>query len=466
MLLSETKEREYRFKLALRMGLPIFALVIALVFHTLISNHETLQTSFYIEAVLLLAVSIYFIFYLIYNGFRVKITDHITKTFTREYLYDYLKKEIKKEKEYTLILVSIDNISDINSMYGIKNGDKTLEFVASWIAKYFENENIYNFPLGHIKGGDFIIGIRGLKNNYATMLELMCLKASEFNVDDIEVKISGAIIDTSYSPELDYMIENLFEIQEKNRSSKLKYEEEEISPSELELMVVQAIKHKNLIIMSQNVYEGKNIVFKECFVKLKNKEDKVLHPKKYMKIIKKLGLSVEFDLMIFERIMQYCKADEKRIYALNISPTSLRNEKFLTQVKELMKEGSNIRPMFILCEQEYYSHTARYNSILQSLKKSGVLIGIDRLGSIHTSFLYLRELEIDVVRFDNYYSNEEKLQENRSIIDGFTLMAHEKGVKSWIKNIQTQSCLELVQSLDIDYIQGKQLCELEKVYEN
>jgi len=172
MLLPQTKEREYRFKLALRMGLPIFALVLALITHTFISNQENLNTSFYIEAVLLLAVSIYFIFYLIYNGFRVKITDHVTKTFSREYLYDYLKKEIKKEKEYTLILVSIDNLSDINSMYGIKNGDKTLEVVAAWIGTYLENEKIINFPLGHLKGGDFVVGLTGLKNNYSTLLDL------------------------------------------------------------------------------------------------------------------------------------------------------------------------------------------------------------------------------------------------------------------------------------------------------
>jgi GGDEF domain-containing protein len=71
-------------------------------------------------------VSIYFIFYLIYRGFNVKITDDVSKTFTREYLFGYLKKELKTNKEYTLILVSIDNLNDINSLYSIKNGDKVL----------------------------------------------------------------------------------------------------------------------------------------------------------------------------------------------------------------------------------------------------------------------------------------------------------------------------------------------------
>jgi len=40
MSLPQTKEREYRFKLALRMGLPIFALILALISNTLITIYE------------------------------------------------------------------------------------------------------------------------------------------------------------------------------------------------------------------------------------------------------------------------------------------------------------------------------------------------------------------------------------------------------------------------------------------
>ncbi|MCD6173704.1 MAG: GGDEF domain-containing protein, partial [Sulfurimonas sp.] len=103
MLLPKIKEREYRFKLALRMGLPIFALILAFISNTLISSYQNLQVSFYIESIILLAISIYFIFYLIYKGFNVRITELISKTFTRDYLYKYLKKKIENKKNYTLI---------------------------------------------------------------------------------------------------------------------------------------------------------------------------------------------------------------------------------------------------------------------------------------------------------------------------------------------------------------------------
>jgi len=445
------------------MGLPIFALTIALVSHTLITNYETLQSSFYIEAIFLMAFSIYFIFYLIYNGFKVKITDDVSSTFTREYLYEYIEKEIESKQDYTLILVSIDNLNDINNLYGIKNGDKVLRQVAKWIGEYLVSEGIENFPMGHIKGGEFIIGLEGKKEKYKTVLELMCLKSSEFKVDDIEVKISGAITDTSYSRDIDYLIEHLFELLENNKSSKKSTQESQINPNELESLVINAIDKREIVVMSQDVYEGSEVAFKECFIKLKSENGKVIFPKTYLKIINKLGLGVEFDLMIVEELINKCREDDK--FAINLLPTSLRNEKFLSRVKEILKE-SNKEIIFVVSEMEYYSHVSRFNSIINSLKSYGVKIAIDRVGSIHTSFLYLRELDIDIIRFDSYYSNEDKLSKNRSVIDGFNTMAHEKGIKSWIKNLGNKESYEIIKSMNIDYIQGRYLSEMEKIYES
>ena len=462
MLLPQTKEREYRFKLALRMGLPIFALIIAFVSHTLISNYETLQSSFFSEAILLVLVSIYFIFYLIYNGFKVKITDDISGTFTREYLYEYLKKEIQNKKDYTLILISIDNLSDINNIYGIKNGDKILQEVVKSLAAYFKKEGIENFPIGHIKGGDFIIGLEGSYDKYLHTIDMLCLKFSDFKIDNIEVKLSSAIVDTHYSQDLDYLMEYLFELLEKNKDSKNGFKTEEINPNELEASVIKAIKNKSLVTMSQDIFENGKVVLRECFIKLQT-DTKMIFPKTYLKVINKLGLGIDFDLMVLEDIAQKCHNNDIRC-AINISPTSLRNDTFLLRVREIL-EQNNVKIMFVLSEMEYYSHISKYKRIIESLQSLGITFTIDRLGSIHTSFLYLRELPVDAVRFDTYYSKEEKLQAHRSIIEGFCTMAHSKGIKTWIKNIETQEAYELAKEYKIDYIQGKYLSNLENKQE-
>jgi EAL domain-containing protein (putative c-di-GMP-specific phosphodiesterase class I) len=210
--------------------------------------------------------------------------------------------------------------------------------------------------------------------------------------------------------------------------------------------------------MEQDVFENKRVAFKEAFVKLNSADGKIIHPKSYRKVLNKLSLSVDFDLMVIEEIIVNYSNDFR--YAINIFPTSLRNEKFLLKLKKLLKEHSNSKIMLVLSEMEYYSFTKRYNSIIKSLQSMDVKIAIDRLGSIHTSFLYLRELEVDIVRFDTYYSHEKKLIRNLSIVEGFQMMAHEKGIKTWIKNIENEESLKMVKKIGIDYVQGKFLSNL------
>lgn len=468
MLLPEKKEREHRFRLALRIGLPIFALVVALVSSTLITNYETLHSSFFIEAILLLAFSIYFIFYIIYNGFNETITDPVSKTFSREYLLKYLNKMLKQNENYTLILVSIDNLNDINKIYGLKNGDKTLEVVANWVGNYLVDEGIDNAPIGHIKGGDFIVGLKGKKKDYTTMLEMMCIKAAEFNIDDIEIKISGAITDTNYSTQLNYLIEHLFELQEINKKKRNSFDDEKIDPNELESLVIRAISERSIVINAQDVYQNNEVVFSEYFFKLKIADGRYLYPKRYRKVINKLGLSVEYEKMLLEEIiLNYRKFSCKNI-ALNLSASSLRNDSFLSFLRNLLKENEEAyeKIIFIISEQEYYTFTGRFNSIINSLKSLNILIAVDRVGSYHTSFLYLRELDIDIIRFDTYYSSEEKISEQSSIIQGFNKMAQEKGIKTWMKNIENEEVLQKVKEFNIDYVQGKYLCELNKIYES
>ena len=461
MLLPEIKEREYRFRLALRIGLPIFALIFALVSHTLITTYESLQPSFYVESLLLLAVSIYFIFYIIYSSFNVKIKDDVSGAFTREYIYKCLRKELKENSEYTLILITVDNLSDINKLYGIRNGDKVLREVTKHISDYLKSEKIENFPIGHLKGGDFILGFKDTKENYNTILDLLCLKSSEFKVDDIEVKISGTITDSNYSHDLNFLIENLFELQEKKKLSK--YQEETIDPNELESFIINAIKGRDFFMSSQDIFAGEDYQFSECFIKLRREDGKFIYPKRYVKVIKKLGLWIDFDLMVLEAITAKCNSINEKVYALNISPTSLRNEKFLSSVTAIFKANPALgrKIIFILAEQEYYSFTSRYKAILNALRSLGVRIAIDRVGSLHTSFLYLRELDIDMIRFDTYYSSESKMLENRSIIDGFNLMAKEKGIKTWMKNLEDEASIVLAKEMKIDFLQGKYLAQLE-----
>ena len=466
MLLPEKKEREYRFSLALRMALPIFLLLVLFIYNTFQSYYESLDITFYFNSVLLLAFSIYFIFFLIYDGFSVQITEPISKTFTRSYLYKYLKKEIKKNKEYTLILISIDNLYYINETYGFQNGDKVLSKFVQYIEKYFNDKQISNFPMGQLKGGDFIIGLPGESTQYKTILELLCLKSNEILIDHMEVKISGAIIDTLYSDKLDFLFDKLFDNQMLNKQKKY-LKEEDIDPNDLESYTIDAIENRSFIIKKQAVFENNSLLFYECFVKMKTSNGKVLHPKSYMKVVHKLGLSAEYDFILIEKICEIISSQKNISLCLNIEASSIRNYSFVERLNHLLTSNEIVKNklLFLIAESQYYSNITRYNSTLQSIRKMGIKVGIDRVGSLHTSFLYMRDLDIDFIRFDSIYSKKSDKMKYKNILKGFNTTAHNLGLKTWIKMIEDNEIGTFVNDLGIDYKQGKSLSELEDLYE-
>jgi len=234
----------------------------------------------------------------------------------------------------------------------------------------------------------------------------------------------------------------------------------------LEFFVINAIKNKSFILLAQAVFENEKSVIKECFVKLKTSNNKLIHQKSYMNAINKLGLMVDFDLMVLERTIACAINTNSEIFALTIAPTSLRNSIFLAKIKELMNHKNRNKIMFLLSEQEYYSYGDKFSAIIKSLREMGILITIDRLGVLHTSFLYMRDLEIDAVRFDSLLTKEIKKRNYNSIIVGFNAMAKTRNIKTWMKMIESKDTKTEVINFEVNYLQGKYLSKIEKIYEN
>ena len=456
MLLPETKERELRFKLALRMGLPIFFLTILLAFVGLSEYFEHIPPSFYITSIIILGVMVYFIFFLIYAGFDERITDPITKTFDREYLTGYLKKEME-EGPYTLLLASVDNLNDINRRYGTRNGDRVLMEFAAWVGNFLQLKGIETFPIGHYKGGDFIIGLKGSKSNYLSVLELLCLKADSFMIDEIEIHVSGAVVDTALSKDLDQLIAELFEQQQERIYNRHDDEEEDIDPTELESAVIAAVKEKRFSMMFQEVREGESLVMLDASVKLCNKEGKLIHQKKYMPVINRLGLSRTYDVMVIDHVVQLCQTyKDSVIFVVPLFPSTVRNHNFFDRMQILFAQNSAARGrvMFMLEEKEYYNQIERFDDLLQSYRRMGILIGLDRFGANHTTLLYLKGIDIDVVRYDMQFGKYIEDKRSQALLRGLDMMAHCLDVKTWIKMIEDEASAKIAESIGIDYIQG------------
>ena len=456
MLYPHKKERSHRFLLALRTGLPLFLLATILMFIRLSDYFQTVPIGFYLSAILLLAISIYFIFYMIYRGFDEQITDPITHTFTRQKVVSILKNEIKKNTNYSIVLISIENLADINARYGTQAGDNVLNKVAKETGRFFDDKGFGQFPIGHFKGGDFLVGLKGDYNTVRPFLEMMCIKFDDFILDEIEIKVKSAIVDKSISSDVIALIERLSELKESEaeEDEDVKSSNDDISLLELEENIRYAIINRTFSLMFQPLQAEEKIV--QVSIKLQGKNEKIIHQKTFMPILKRLGYEREFDEIFLEKVLLICKKIDKVSFAFNISPSVIRNRRFAQRFKQMV-ESQKVdvrRLVIILSEKEVYANMKRYNDLLQEYRVLGLRFVLDNVGSLNATVEYIKRLEVDIIRFDKPFSRHIYSPAYKAFLHAYIAMCKEMNMKSWIKMVDSVELKEKFEEMHIDYIQG------------
>lgn len=450
MTYSEKKERSHRFVLALRMGLPIFFLS-ALTFFVLLNKHtESIFESFVLVLIALLIVIVYFIFYLIYQSTRENITDPVTHTFTPDYFSRLLKKALPRDTQ-TLMMVSLQNLSSINERYGIKNGDAVLRNTVKIINHFFKTKGHENLPICRFRGGDFLLLLPGRKEEYIPLLELFLTKYQNQTESDIEIHLEGVMVDTRLSGDTDQLISRLYELHHDRIAAE---KEEPYSITELEKEVAEALEESRYSIGFRPLCcEGKAIY--DTSVKLVDSKGRLIHQSRYVPILNRLNLMRRLESAVLETIGSICDARE-RFFIVPVSPVTLRNPHFFEHALTLFERYPRARQKITLMfeEREYCHQLERFAQQIAHYRRAGYKIALDRLGGYHTTMLYMKELEVDMVRFDPLYSRHIKEVKYQSLLQGLNLSAHLCGAETWIPMIEDEHSDYLAQSLKINCREG------------
>ncbi|MDD3596433.1 MAG: EAL domain-containing protein [Sulfuricurvum sp.] len=452
MTYTEQKEREHRFALALRMGLPIFFLSSVTLFAFLTQSYTTL-VSLIVLSISLLGIMVYFIFYLIYQSTRENITDTITHTFTSEYFLKLFSKALTKNTQ-TLVMISIENLTAINERYGVKNGDIVLRKIEIKLDDFFRDKGYDKLPVCRYKGGDFLLFFPGKKEQYTVLLELLMSKYQNYTQDDIEIRLESALLDSSVSDNADSLISRLYELYHDRVNNE---KEEFYSINELENEIVEALENKRFSVGFWPTRCDEYSLY-DTTVKLVDSEGRFIHQSRYVPVLNRLNQMRQLETYIIEYIGKLCD-ERNRNFVVTVSSVTLRNPYFFEHALTLFERYPMARYKITLMfeEKEYCHQIERFAQQIAHYRKAGYKIALDRLGGYHTTLLYLKELEIDLVRFDTLYTRHIKEAGYQNIIQGLNLSAHLCGAKTWLSMIEDANVDTLAQSLKINCRQGNYL---------
>ncbi len=452
---TQQKERSHRFVLALRMGLPIFLLSIVSVF-LLILQPEASLTSFIFLTFILLAMGVYYLFFLINQSAYETITDPLTHTFTNDY-FEKLFYSWYRHKIRTIMMISVDNLTSINEQYGVKNGDLVLNETIKTINEFFFLKGIKNLPICRYKGGDMIVMLRGEKSENSTLLELFLAKYKNTLTKEIEVHLSCVLMDTKAIKKYEEIVIRLYELLYANKEKENNPDMESVSPAQLEKSVLKALEMKKLSIAAQKVF-GDRDVFYETHFKLIDDNGNFIHQSHFVPLLNRLGKIRQYEELILESIISLSAQDDKK-YAIIFSAATLRNGLFFNTALELLQQFPKAKNKLILLfdEKEYFPQMKRFSEQLGQYRAVGYKIGLDKYGSNHNTMMYLKEFHIDIIRFDSVYARHINEENYQNILHGLNISAHLCGASTWIGTLESEQSDVLAQQLKINYRSGNYL---------
>ncbi|QOR61767.1 EAL domain-containing protein [Sulfurovum sp. ST-21] len=469
MLLSELEERERRFKLALRAGIPLL-LLISLVFYSTLfrEKHVSLGIEIIVLFGSLLFITVYFIYFLMELSVKESLLDQTTQGFNERAFVEKLKSYQPK----TLVMLIIKNLSTINENYSTEEVNDLLYTFTHKLNDTLQTEGLSKALIARRYGAEFLIAIdqngRDIEKIFKTFIEKNHL------IDQIEVDYAfAAITNTADDLEKDLLhLKDLIAIQSKNSDttrleSTIKDSRE---LSEIEESILFALKKKDLVLSFRPLLNTKTeeIDIYEISVKLRSADRGEILPRTYLPIINRLGLGREYDMALFQHVLKLLPlVDDAISLSFNLSPFSLRDKTFQREYFHQLDQ-SKVDPKRLiieLYERKTHHNLSGYLKTLDQFRAKGVRIAIDNFGSSNASMEYMKHFHFDIVQFDRDYVTKLEDKNTYAMLNSLIQMANELNIITVAKWVDKPEQKKKLIQMGIDYLQGFGIAKAVTEYE-
>ncbi len=458
MLLSERQERERRFKLALRAGIPIVLLISLVLYSTFfkdISLEFTLESGFLIGAILF--ITVYFIYFLMDLSIKETLIDQTTQGFNEKSFI----KQLQTYKPKTLVLLIVENLSIVSENYSTDDVDLLLYTIIHKLNQELNKLGFTKALIARRYGAEFLIAIDKNSIDIQTIFENFITNNKVIN--NIELNYNFAVI-TNTGAELEKDIVHLKDListqarsMDKNKESTVTKDAKEIS--ETEACIIKSIQEKNLILSFRPLLNTKNnmIDIYEISVKLKEKQMGNILPRVYLPIVNRLGLGREYDLTLVQHVVDLLPLiDENISLSFNLSPFSLRDENFQEKFFAYL-EKSKVNPSRLiieLYERKTHHDLSSYLKTLNKFRAKGLRIAIDNFGSSNASMEYMKNFHFDLVQFDRDYVTKLDDVNTHAMLSSMVKMSKDLHITTVAKWVDNESQKSKLKDLGVDYLQG------------
>lgn len=387
-------------------------------------------------------------------------TDHLTGLPNRNKLVN----DLNMVTNPILVLLNIDSFKKINETYGFIIGDFVLIDVGERISSFScePEPKCYKFH-----GNEYAMLIDcAMSKDALNILMQRLTEHLEFTVKYEELEIE---IDISITAGVSAEKGNVFEkagmamrLADKKKQPFMIYDNAIDMVDEYEKdirwtkIVKRALSENNLVPYFQPIASSKTGMVEkfECLVRI-IENGEVITPFQFLDIIKRTKLYHHLTKRVMSKSFETF-AENDFMFTINLSIEDIQDESTSRFILDMLRtSGIANRVVFELLESEGIENFSVINDFIMEIKKTGAMVAIDDFGSGYSNFVYLSELNVDIIKIDgSLIKNIDHDRQSQIIVETIIKFANQLNIKTVAEFVHSESVRQKVTEMGIDYIQG------------
>ncbi|MDH5218697.1 MAG: EAL domain-containing protein, partial [Gammaproteobacteria bacterium] len=354
--------------------------------------------------------------------------DSLTGLYNRHFFMDELERVIERTQRHermraTLLYVDLDNFKYVNDTLGHLAGDQVLSDVSKVLVKRARGSDL----LVRLGGDEFAILLYDADAKQALdTAEAYRQQLSDFvfqfegNTLDIGCSIGVALLDYKIKKKEELLVraDLACHIAKRLGKNRVYVFEEKDQKNATEMStdmgwarrIKDSIENNQFFTNCQPIMHMKSgvVTSQEVLLRMKDKSGEMIMPSGFLPSAERFGLMQEIDRWVIKHSMRNLinkKSSPQFRFAINLSAKSIGDQSILALIeRELDQNGVN--PNNVVFEVTENSAIHNLNAAVDFLKKLqslGFKTALDDFGVGYSSFSYLKDLPVDLVKIDRSF---------------------------------------------------------------
>ena len=414
-----------------------------------------------------------------YQATHDALTGLLNRTAFEQAIRELDNATVRATIQHVVIYIDIDQFKVINDTCGHAAGDHFLISLAQKLKKRVRESDM----LARLGGDEFGVLLKGCSlANAKVFAEEIChlIQGMRFAWNGRIYRHTASIGVTAVTEDAD--VASLlsasdvacFTAKDQGRNRVHVYHHENVPSRHVEMQWVarisRALDEKRLTVFQQpivpisNETENEEWPHYELLVRLTDRFGQIILPKYFIAAAERYNLMPRIDKwMVGEVLSRFVWRRDlgpdlaPYTLSLNLSGTSLSDESFMSFL-EAELDRFPIEPgalCFEVTETATISNIAEVAEFMHRLKSRGCLFSLDDFGSGLSSFAYLKELPVDLIKIDgDFVGDILKSPADAAVVDAISRVGKAMSIRTVAERVDSLELLEALRELGVDYAQG------------